>query len=230
MSLFYLIGPSILAFISALVIATYSWKYSKLVSGIVLFWVMLAIIVGRISFFHDSANWQSGDWAGFMIFGMLSFSPAIFLVLASRYSSKFKLFLSDIPIFAIVLSQFYRVGGIFLFIAYIRGLLPLSIGLISGVLDIFVAISSVFLGVYLRNNQYKAPKLVIAWATISLLDFVWAVLVIFMSFLGIVSINPAPIQMGNPPLLVISLFAMPLSIFVSIYIIEYTLKNMNLKE
>lgn len=39
------------------------------------------------------------------------------------------------------------------------------------------------------------------------------------SFMGIVNLDPAPVMMGNPPLLVISLFALQFGIFVSVYVI-----------
>jgi hypothetical protein len=224
MSLVYNVGPYLLAAVSASVIAIYSWKRSRQVSVITLLWAVYAIIIGQLSFFSDSDKWQSGDWVGFIFFGILSFSPALFLVLLSKRLKKFKRFLSDTPTSALLLTQSYRIGGIFLLMAYNRGSLPISIGLITGVIDILVALSAVFLALYVWNNEKKSPLLVITWASISLLDFALAIMVFFMSFLGFADIKPAPVQLGTPPLVIISLFAMPLGIFVSIYVLERTLK------
>ena len=42
---------------------------------------------------------------------------------------------------------------------------------------------------------------------------------VFASFLGVLNLDPDPVMMGNPPLLVISLFALPFGIFISVYVI-----------
>lgn len=44
-------------------------------------------------------------------------------------------------------------------------------------------------------------------------------LLVTASFLGLVALDPAPAMMGNPTLLVISLFALPFGIFVSVVLI-----------
>ena len=49
-------------------------------------------------------------------------------------------------------------------------------------------------------------------------DELWAVSLITMSFLGFIQLTPAPVMMGNAPLLVLSLFAVPFGIFVSVYV------------
>jgi len=50
-------------------------------------------------------------------------------------------------------------------------------------------------------------------------DELWAVSLITMSFLGFIQLTPAPVMMGNAPLLVLSLFAVPFGIFVSVYVV-----------
>jgi hypothetical protein len=117
----------------------------------------------------------------------------------------------------LIATQIYRIGGVFLILAYTQGSLPWSVGLVSGVLDVIVAITAVLLAQYLAQGN-KVPKLVSAWACLSLLDFAWAILVISASFFGLVSVSPDLSAMGNPPLLIISLFAMPLSIFISVVV------------
>jgi hypothetical protein len=82
-----------------------------------------------------------------------------------------------------------------------------------------VATTAIVLSVYLRGNETRAPRLIIAWAMLAIADFVWAVSLITVSFLGFVQLTPAPVMMGNAPLLVISLFAVPFGIFVSVYVV-----------
>jgi hypothetical protein len=91
--------------------------------------------------------------------------------------------------------------------------------LVTGVVDVLVATTAIVLSVYVRSTETRAPRLVIAWAIVALADFVWAVSLITMSFLGFIQLTPAPVMMGNAPLLIISLFAVPFGIFVSVYVI-----------
>ena len=58
-----------------------------------------------------------------------------------------------------------------------------------------------------------------AWASLAILDFAWATALITLSHWGLIDLNPAPVMMGNPPLVVISFFALPFGIFVSVYLI-----------
>ena len=57
------------------------------------------------------------------------------------------------------------------------------------------------------------------WAARTPASIGWAALLITGSFAGIIPMNPAPVMMGNPPLLIISLFALPLGIFISMVVI-----------
>ena len=217
MEAFFTLGPSVLAVLTALAITLYSWNKLRFLSYITLVWVATCLVVGQINFFSPLFSWQSPDLLGFMIFGTLAFTPAGLLLYMSYRNAKFKKFLAKIPTSVLIATQIYRIGGVFLILAYTQGSLPWSVGLVSGVLDVIVAITAVLLAQYLAQGN-KVPKLVSAWACLSLLDFAWAILVISASFFGLVSVSPDLSAMGNPPLLIISLFAMPLSIFISVVV------------
>jgi uncharacterized membrane protein len=103
--------------------------------------------------------------------------------------------------------------------AHLRGDLPGEIGLVSGPLDLLVAASSVVLAVRARHHKTSSVTSSAAWSIISLADFAWAIAVLQSSYLGVIKISPDPIMMGNPPLLVISLFALPLAIVVSVIVL-----------
>jgi hypothetical protein len=131
----------------------------------------------------------------------------------------FRLALSKIPTSALVLTQAYRIGGIFLIMAYFSGDLPAEVGLVSGVMDVTIAFTAVLLANHVRKDESKSRTLVIAWSALSLIDFAWATIVKSAAFFGLLQISPAPLALGNPPLLIISLFALPLGIFISFYLI-----------
>ena len=217
--LFYNFGPTALGLVAALAITFYCWSRFRQASIAVLIWFILAIVVSQFPIFSQSQDSNQMDFLGFVIFGTLAFTPAaVLLYLAYRVESVNEK-LKNISISALVLTQAYRVGGIFLILAYLQGDLPAEIGLVSGVLDVTIGITAVILAIYLKDDQYKAPRLVIAWAIVSLVDFSWATVMKFASFFGVIELDPAPIMLGNPPLLIISLFALPFGIFISVYLI-----------
>jgi len=215
----YHVGPAIIAAATALIISAYAWHRYRVVSIITLVWAAAAIVIGQRPMYAGLPGWQDSDWLGFMVFGMLAFAPAFVLVVAFWRLPRFSAFVEHIPTSALVATQVYRFGGIALIAAYGRGQLPIEIGLFTGVLDVIVATTAIMLAIHVRGRDAHAPWLVIAWATLGILDFAWATLLITASFLGIVALNPAPVMMGNPPLLIISLFALPLGLFVSVVLI-----------
>jgi hypothetical protein len=158
----------------------------------------------------------------FTAFGALAFGPAAVLIFMSLKLVSFRSALSKIPTSVLVLTQTYRIGGIFLIMAYFSGDLPAEVGLVSGVMDVTVALTAVLLANHLRKNEGDSRRLVIAWSTFSLIDFAWATIVKIAAFFGLLQITPAPLALGNPPLLIISLFALPLGIFISFFIILRT--------
>ena len=218
MSFLYEIGPTLMGVAAALLIAGYCWSRVRLASVLVMVWVSVAAVLGQMTIFPGFPNWwRESDWQGFGLFGVLAFTPAALLVLTLVRSKKMRGALELIPTSALVMTQVYRFGGLFLIVAYLDGQLPVEVGLVSGVLDTIVATMSIVLGVRLRRNEASTRRLVAAWSALSLADFAWALLLISASFLGLANLSPAPVMMGNPPLLIISLFAMPLGVFVSVY-------------
>jgi len=215
----YSFGPTILGLISALAIAGYCWSRMRIASLAVLLWISAAILIGQFPIFPNRYANQAADWIPFLTFGTLAFAPSALLLIAALRVDKAKTAMADIPNSALVMTQAYRIGGIFLIMAYLRGDLPAEIGLVSGVLDVIVAISALALSLHLRGGESKSPRLVIAWAALSLMDFGWATLMKFASFFGFLELSPASMMLGNPPLLIISLFALPFGIFISVYVI-----------
>ena len=229
MEFVYIFGPTILGLVAALIIAGYCWGRFRAASIVILVWIGIVVGIGQMSFFRGFPDWQESDWQGFTLFGTIAFTPAALLIIAALRVKRVRESLEKIPTSAFVLTQAYRFGGIFLILAYLRGDLPAEIGLVSGVLDVIVATTAILLALYLRGNESQAPRLVVAWALLALADFAWASMMLTLSFLGIVNLTPAPVMMGNPPLLIISLFALPFGIFVSVYLIVRTRKVLSHK-
>ena len=225
MDFLYNFGPAIIGLIATISIAAYCWNRFRTASVTILIWFSVALLIGQFVFFPEGNENQIDLLIRFLVFGTLAFGPAALLILFSLRSEKFKSGLEKISTSDLVLTQTYRIGGVFLILAFFRGDLPAEIGLISGLMDVTIAISAIALAIHLRRDGKNARGLVKAWAIFSLLDFGWATSMKFASFFGVLELNPDPAMLGNPPLVIISLFALPLGIFISVYLLVRTRKQ-----
>ena len=225
MDFLYNFGPAIIGLIATISIAAYCWNRFRTASVTILIWFSVALLIGQFVFFPEGNENQIDLLIRFLVFGTLAFGPAALLILFSLRSEKFKSGLEKISTSDLVLTQTYRIGGVFLILAFFRGDLPAEIGLISGFMDVTIAISAIALAIHLRRDGKNARGLVKAWAIFSLLDFGWATSMKFASFFGVLELNPDPAMLGNPPLVIISLFALPLGIFISVYLLVRTRKQ-----
>lgn len=219
MDVLYVFAPAAIGLVAATWIAAYCWSRYRQASYLVIGWIAVALVLGQFPLFPENAKIDGAGLIQFATFGALAFTPAVVLILLAFRLESVKQSLARIPTHAFIATQAYRVGGVFLFIAAMRGDLPPELGFVSGVMDMIVALTAIGLSLYLRKKQTGASRLVIAWATFSLLDFGWAVTLKFASFFGILTLTPAPVMLGNPPLLIISLFALPLGIFIGAYVL-----------
>jgi hypothetical protein len=219
MDLIYVLGPTVIGLIAAISISVYCWSRFRVASVAILIWFAISVVVGQFAFYPDDSYSQLEGLMRFTAFGTLAFGPAAVLIFMALKVESFKSALSKIPTSALVLTQAYRIGGIFLIIAYFSGDLPAEVGLVSGVMDVTIAITAVLLANHLRKDEGRSRTVVIAWGTLSLIDFAWATIVKSAAFFELLQISPVPLALGNPPLLIISLFALPLGIFISFYLI-----------
>lgn len=219
MDLIYVLGPTVIGLIAAISISVYCWSRFRAASVAILIWFAISVVVGQFAFYPDDSYSELEGLMRFTAFGTLAFGPAAVLIFMALKVESFKSALSNIPTSALVLTQAYRIGGIFLIIAYFSGDLPAEVGLVSGVMDVTIAITSVLLANHLRKDEGRSRTVVIAWGILSLIDFAWATIFKSAAFFELLQISPVPLALGNPPLLIISLFALPLGIFISFYLI-----------
>ncbi|WP_373520839.1 hypothetical protein [Aquiflexum sp.] len=113
-----------------------------------------------------------------------------------------------------------RFAGIFFLVFYFKEKLPFEIGVVNGLLDIIVAVTAIILALMVYKTGNKFNKLVLAWYGLGLLDFTSAFTVVGLSFFGLISVSPALTPMGLPPLTLISIFQVPIAMFIHIYLIN----------
>lgn len=208
-----------MAFLIAMSIAMYSWnKYRPIGYGI-LTWFFIAFALAQIPYFQNSQSWTPGDWKGFLAFGSLLMIPVLVLIIAWLKNQKFAAFLDQIPTWLLISTQVYRFAGIFFLVFYFQDKLPFEIGVVNGLLDIIVAASAIILALLVYKTGNKCNKLVFTWNGLGLLDFMSAFTVVGLSFFGLMSVSPAPTPMGLYPLTLISIFQVPLAMFIHIYLI-----------
>lgn len=225
MEFIYAFGPAVVGSIAAIAIASYCWNRFRVASFTILIWFLVALMLGQFAFFPGSYVSELDPLIRFMAFGTFAFGPAAILIFLSLRIKTFQEALGKISTADLVLTQTYRIAGVFLILAFLRGDLPPEIGLISGLMDVTIAVSAIALAIHLRRDGQNARGLVRAWAVFSLLDFGWATIMKFAGFFGVLELNPDPAMLGNPPLLIISLFALPLGIFVSVHLIIRSREN-----
>jgi len=211
MDFFYAYGPIVIGMFAALTIAAYCWNKVPVASLAILTWFAVSAVVSQFTFFPESKTSNLEALIRFSTFGALTFGPAAVLIFMVLKVRSFQSAMKKISTSALVLTQSYRIGGVFLILAFLRGDLPFEIGLVSGVMDVTVAISAVALSFQIKTNKAVSPRLLITWATFSLVDFA--------TFFGVIELSTPTSMLGNPPLAIISLFALPFGTFVSVYVI-----------
>lgn len=206
-------------------IAAYSWNKLRAVSYSVLAWFVLAVGLAQIPYLQVKGEWQPGDLIGFMIFGILLSIPLTGLFIAWQKSSAFKNFLDAVPTWVLVSTQAYRIVGLAFLFYYFQGALPFEVGFVSGVYDLLVAISAVVLAWLLYHKSVKEKLFVVGWCGFGLLDFALAFTLAGLSFFGLIQLVPEPTAMAMPPLTIISIFQVPLAMFIHVYLITRVLQT-----
>lgn len=226
MDVFYSFGPTAIGMIAAVSIATYCWNRFRGASKAILIWFAFALVFSQFAFFPEIETSELDGLIRFMAFGTLAFGPAAVLIFMMLKVSRFKSAMARIPTQALLMTQSYRIGGVFLILAFVYGDLPAEIGLASGVMDVTVAVTAVALAFVIQTSKVVPYRLVVSWALLSLLDFGWATIIKFATFFGLIELSTPASMLGNPPLSIISLFALPLGIFVSVYIAMRALREL----
>jgi hypothetical protein len=215
-----------MAFLIAILFSIYSWNRYRPVSYALLIWFFIAFGLAQIPYFQNAKTWMEGDWKGFLAFGSLLMLPVLVLVISWLKNQKFKNFLDQIPTWLLISTQAYRFAGIFFLVFYVQDKLPFEIGVVNGLLDVTVATSAIILGLLIYSKGNKYNKLVLAWNGLGLLDFASAFTVVGLTFFDLLTVYPAPTPMGLPPLTLISIFQVPIAMFIHIYLIN-RVKNTN---
>jgi hypothetical protein len=111
--------------------------------------------------------------------------------------------------------QVYRVLGYSFLIAALLRILPAELGLVTGVMDIAIGVTAVWVVRQLGKPTGRRTALI--WNVFGLLDFAWAVPVVLLASptaIQVLQLNPGVEAMGTLPFALISMWALPFSILL----------------
>jgi hypothetical protein len=97
---------------------------------------------------------------------------------------------------------------------YAEGLMPPEIGIVTGCADVFIGITALPLAWAVGKQIGGVRRLAIGWNLFGIADFLISVSMVSLSFIGALTLQPAPVSIGLHPLALISLFQLPLSIAI----------------
>jgi hypothetical protein len=176
--------------------------------GIVLFgWLLLALFLGWQGIFRSALHQQVPSIA--LAIGIPILVGALFI----RGSKQVREIIAAVAQSRLVAFQFYRVLGVTFLVLYAAGQLPGIFALPAGCGDVMVGLTALMVGNRAARN--KNDQLVTLWNWLGLSDLVIAVATGFLSApsrFQIFSLDAANVLIGSFPLVMIPIFAVPLSI------------------
>src|SRR5260370_29685413 len=178
--------------------------------GIVLFgWLLLALFLGWQGIFRSALNQQVPYIA--LAIGI----PILVGPLFIRGSNQVREIIAAVAQSRLVAFQFYRVLGVPFLILYAAGQLPGIFALPAGCGDVMVGLTALMVGA--RAARSDNDQLVILWNWLGISDLVIAMATGFLSApsrFQIFSLDAPNVLIGSFPLVMVPIFAVPLSILL----------------
>jgi hypothetical protein len=176
--------------------------------GIVLFgWLVLALFLGWQGIFRSALNQQVPYIA--LAIGI----PILVGALLIQGSKQVREIIEAVAQSQLVAFQFYRVLGVTFLVLYAAGQLPGIFALPAGWGDVMVGLTALMVGA--RAARSENDQLVTLWNWLGISDLVIAVATGFLSApsrFQIFSLDAPNVLIGSFPLVMVPIFAVPLSI------------------
>ena len=178
--------------------------------GTILFaWLAVALLAGWLGLFHSAEN-QVIPYISLAI-GIPIVSGAVLI----RWSRTIREIVDAVPQNWLVGIQFYRVVGVTFLVLQAAGLLPGIFALPAGYGDAFVGLTALPVAFAYARYQPKCDLLVAFWNYVGLADLAVALATGFLtapSRFQIFSLDAPNLLIGTLPLVMIPIYAVPLSI------------------
>lgn len=196
------------------VIVLYSWRRLPALSVAMIAWFVVAFAASQRGFFQNTLSWTEGDIFGFLTFGVLMCIPLLIFFVAQGRSATFRRFVNEIPMPALIGIEVYRILGVVFLWFFTQEKIPAVLGTSTGISDLVIGVTALPLAWAFIKRLPNVRRLAIAWNIFGISDFLIAMSIISLSFLGLLQLHPDPVMIGFHPLALISLFQLPLSIII----------------
>lgn len=111
--------------------------------------------------------------------------------------------------------QAYRVLGYSFLVAWTLGIFPAELGLVTGLMDILIGLSALW--VVRQLGRPAGHRAALTWNVLGLLDFAWAMSVVLLAAptpFQVLQLSPGVEAMGTQPFALMAMWALPLSILL----------------
>lgn len=184
-------------------------RFFQATTAILLIWFSAVFVLSQMEFFAINPLFAPN-----IVFGWL----LIFAFLNKAYNSQIIKKIADaMSMHWAIATQTYRIVGVGFLFLYAQGRLPAIFAFPSGFGDIIVGTLAPFVAAVYFYKKVYARKLAIWWNKIGILDLVIALSVGFLAFprpVHFIPVYPTTEPMSLFPLAIITLFAVPLALFL----------------
>ncbi len=181
-------------------------------AGVLVTWFLVAIWLAQAGVYRALAD---GPLPPTIAYGInLPIVIGIAFILSSR---AFGRVLAAVPQHWLVGVQVYRTLGIIFLISHANGLLPGIFAIPAGYGDILVGLSAVFVAYLYARKGRAARGAAIGWNALGIADLILAVTLGTLSSPGrfqILSLDDPNVMIGTYPMVMVPIFAVPLSILL----------------
>lgn len=201
----------------ALVVTAYLWRRSRLLAAIIPVWFGAALAINAIGVFPGAGEWVEGDFVRLNLYSMAMAAPVLLYLILRWRNTAVRAAMEAIPLQHLAASQLYRIIGAVFFLAFAAGHAPAAVALPAATLDTFIGLTALPMAYAIARGSTRFAR---TWNWIGLFDFAWAFSMVMLSYLGLLALDPAPTSMGQSPVVLISLFQVPLAIIVHIELLR----------
>ena len=185
-----------------------------LILGPILFgWLALALFLGSLGIFSAALN-QPFPYIALAI-GL----PIVIGVLLIWKSQPIREIIDAVPQHWLIGLQFYRVLGVIFLVVYAAGQLPAVFALPAGYGDVLVGITALLIGTARLRGRSTPDRFITLWNWLGIADLIVALATGFLSSptkFQIFSLDAPNYAIGSFPLVMIPIYAVPLSIVLHV--------------
>jgi hypothetical protein len=189
-------------------------RVAYLTAGVLVAWFLVAVWLARTGLFRAVVD---GPLLPTIIYGInVPILIGIAVVLSSR---AFGRVLAAVPQHWLIGIQVYRTLGVIFLVLHANGLLPGVFAIPAGYGDILVGLTAAVVAYLYARKGLAARRAVVGWNVLGIVDLLVAVTLGFLSSPGrlqILSLDAPSEMIGAYPLVMIPVFAVPLSILLHV--------------